>query len=229
MREPLKGTAFLLLATGALLLAAPARAQVYWRLDTGWSNANEADLKDPQVLAGEVDDVGDSYILGGGIGYRFTPSLRGDLTLGYRGDYNLSTDKNGQPFKGDVKSTVLMASAYYDFSASGIRPFVGAGVGVAQNTMEHVMRPGVITTTFPDGKKNNAAFALMAGVGFPVSGRWILEVGYRYIDLGKIQIGSGSATISGTIPPLPPVTSTIAFSGAEGRLTAHELTIGVRF
>jgi len=234
----------MLTAVGLLLVlvgfAVPAQAQMYWRLDLGWSKTNDAEFKDKNFAAdvvicgdlacntpGKLNDVGDSYVLGGGIGYRFSPNVRGDVTLGYRGDYSLTgTDGGGAQFKSDITSMVVMANGYYDFSAGGVRPYIGAGIGWAQNEMDPVVQtfPGGSITT-PGGKKSGTAFALMAGVGIPVSG-WVLDIGYRYIDLGKIESGSGtaSATFTGVPGAIP-----FPYSGAEGKLTAHEITVGVRF
>jgi opacity protein-like surface antigen len=228
------------LAILCLSAAPPAQAQMYWRLDLGWSKANDADFKDRNFAAdavicgnpacntpGRVNDVGDSSVLGGGIGYRFNPNWRGDVTLGYRGGYSLAgTDGGGGSFKSDITSMALMANGYYDFSTGGVRPYVGAGVGWAQNEMDPVALsfPGGTITT-PSGKKSGAAFAFMAGVGIPVSG-WVLDIGYRYVDLGKIESGSGTASATATgLPGSVP----FPYSGAEGKLTAHELTVGIRF
>jgi opacity protein-like surface antigen len=232
---------FLCLALGAFALAAPAQAQMYWRVDLGWSKANDADFKDKNFAAdalicgdllcstpGKVDDAGDSYVLGAGIGYRFNPNMRGDVTVSYRGGYGLSgTDGGGAQVKSDITSLAFMANAYYDFSTGGVRPYVGAGLGWAQNDMDPVtVSLPTVVFTLPGGKKSGAAFALMAGVAIPVSG-WMLDIGYRYIDLGKIEAGSGTATV--TVTAVPGGSVSFPYSGAEGKLTAHELTLGLRF
>ena len=227
-----------------ILLAAsiPAHAQMYWRLDTGLSKTMAADFRDKNSAGNGVicmdlspascstpatlDDVGSSAILGAGVGYRFDANFRGDVTFGYRGGYALSGSDGNGTFKSDVTSAVVMANGYYDFRASGVTPYAGAGIGWAQNTMSQIVQtlnffPG--STTTPGGKTSGVAYALMAGVAIPFSG-WILDIGYRYIDLGKIEGDAGNGTVTG-----PGFASTFPYSGAEGRLKANELTIGVRF
>jgi opacity protein-like surface antigen len=54
----------------------------------------------------------------------------------------------------------------------------------------------------------------MAGVGIPSPG-WTLDIGLRYIDMGKFETGNTAALgITG---------------GHTGKLSAYELTLGARF
>lgn len=68
------------------------------------------------------------------------------------------------------------------------------GVGVARNEMD-----GVTFSTSPNthtGDSNwSLAWSAMAGAGFQLSERVILDLGYRFIDMGKAQ--SGTADTSG--------------------------------
>jgi opacity protein-like surface antigen len=51
---------------------------------------------------------------------------------------------------------------------------------------------------------------------------WVLDIGYRYVDMGKFETGEGGT--AHTIPQFA-----FPFSGADGKLRAHELAIGARF
>ena len=66
--------------------------------------------------------------------------------------------------------------------------------------------------SFSGGAKTGVAGAIMAGVGIPVSARAALDIGYRFISLGKLEIAAEGA-----------------YGGATGKLNAHELTVGMRF
>jgi len=230
--------AFKIVATGsfaALLACDAAQAQVYYRVEVGYSQSTGTDLKDKDFAnsgvicgdplcnsAGSIKDVGSSYTLGAAVGYRFSPNLRADVALGYRPGYAIdATDGSGTSFKADVKSVSLMANGYYDFPLSGWTPYVGAGLGFAQNKVDTVSFGGPgFSGTAPGGTKSGTAYALMLGAGIPLSGRTTLDIGYRYIDLGKIEASSGTVTVNGFAFP---------YAGADGKLTAHELTVGLRF
>ena len=73
----------------------------YWRVDTGYSFAADAALKDKNpgdpnggnyicggslflgacgAPPGELNDIGEAWIAGVGVGYRFSPRFRADVT-----------------------------------------------------------------------------------------------------------------------------------------------------
>ena len=109
-----------------------------------------------------------------------------------------------------------MVNGYYDFTAGSVRPYIGAGIGWARNETDMLVQDFGLgfSNTFSGATRDDTAVALMAGVGVPYSG-WTLDVGYRFIDLGKFETGTAAAFgIS---------------SGQTGRLRAHELTLGARF
>jgi opacity protein-like surface antigen len=63
----------------------------------------------------------------------------------------------------------------------------------------------------------------MAGFEVPVSKAYMLDFGYRYIDLGKIETSARTIADSGGNPLASD------FDGLTGKLRAHELFVGVRF
>lgn len=221
-------TAALRVAMGALV-AAPTHAQMYWRLEVGNSRPNDADFKDNDFYnagnividaayskPGRLDNVDGSLVAGVGLGYRFSSKLRGDVTFAHRDSYTLSDRTFEANYYASITSTTLMANGYYDFASDGVRPYVGAGVGVARNVTERLVQDFRLgfANRFSGATKDNAAFALLIGVSVPYPGG-MLDFGYRYIDLGKF----GTA----------PIAAVGISSGHTGRLTAHEFTIGARF
>jgi opacity protein-like surface antigen len=214
---------------------------MYWRLEVGLSQPRDAGLKDKdpnfaQIITANferdtLNNIDRSFLMGAGVGYRFHPNWRGDAALTYRGGYQLDDrDKDGgiippvpATYSADVSSTALLFNGYYDFEAGGMRPYVGAGIGVAHNRLGPLRQDfnrGFNLNLAP-GKRTDTAFALMAGVSMPQPG-WVLDLGYRYVDLGKIESGTGLYS-NGASLGVP------AYPGVSGRLTAHELTVGVRF
>ncbi len=123
------------------------------------------------------------------------------------------TGSNG--IKGNISSMVLLANAYLDLGTwNGLTPFVGVGVGMTQNKVSGVTDNGFATNTVTastflgapvgssatsstfgtaaNGTKSNFAWALMAGVAYDVSPNYKVELGYRYLNLGKMQTGTFS-------------------------------------
>ena len=72
---------------------------------------------------------------------------------------------------------------------------------------------------YPSGGDTWAlAWSLMAGAGFQLSERVILDLGYRFIDMGKAQSGTSDSSGFTNNPPV-----------RVDDLTAHELKVGLRF
>jgi opacity protein-like surface antigen len=221
----------------AFAVTGPAQGQLYYRVDTGLSKSTGADIKNKDSKSlicgnagcntpGALDkDVGSSIILSGGVGRRFTPNMRADVTLGYRGGYKIDDSDKDVParhFKADVKSLALMANVYRDFPLAALTPYVGASLGFAQNKIGTIsFEQAGARGTAPGGTKTGLAIAFMAGAGYPLPGSLTLDVGYRFIDLGKIESGTGDVIVNGVVSG--------PYAGATGKLKAHELTVGLRF
>ena len=227
----------LLAIFGLIAYAQTSYAQMYWRVDSGYSWSRDAGIADKNfpldqgicgnaacTVPGKLNDADDSFILGGGVGYRFDPSLRADFTISYRGGYKVSGVDAGVPataFSADINSWAYMLNGYYDIPVSGSwKPYVGGGLGYARNKLDSISAsvPGV-SASLPSGTKSGMAWSLMAGVGYPLSKTMTLDIGYRFMDLGKIESNAG--------PISPAAFGT--YSGATGKLRAHEFTIGLRF
>lgn len=228
------------LVTILVLAATASHAQLYWRADIGWSAAMDANLRDNNFAAdgficgdpacntaGELNEIGDSPVVQLGVGWRLNQNVRVDATLGYRGWYELDDgDAFPSDFKADITSWALMANGYYDFSLTWGKPYVGAGLGIAMNKIDTITNSGgaLVPQSFsiPGGSSSGLAWALMAGISFPLSPTMTLDLGWRYIDLGDIESDAGTITCT-------PACGTDPYSGMSGKLRAHELMIGLRF
>lgn len=228
-------SAFMLTAAGTV------QAQLYWRADIGYSSATDAEIKDVNfasdqficgnaacTVPGQLDDIGSAFVIGGGVGWRFNQNFRVDGTVAYRTGYKLDdSDAFPSNFKADITSWNLMANGYYDFPLAWGKPYVGAGIGWASNKIDDIVNSGgalgPLSITVPGGTKSGFAWALMAGVGIPLSPTLTLDIFYRYTDLGDIASDSGVASCA------PVACPGATYSGAKGKLRANELMIGLRF
>ncbi len=185
--------------------------------------------------------------VGAGIGYKFNSWLRADLTGEYRAKSAIgATDRFTNPFlvppgpqtntyNGQMSSLVFLANAYVDLGTfcafACLTPFVGAGIGFTQNSItglvdQGVQQPGGVGPAFPTlgyagtGTKTNLAWAIHAGVGYQITDKLTLELGYRYLNLGKAQSG-------GLINPfLPgPPQAPLKLSSID----SHDIKIGMRW
>jgi len=225
----LAGAVSATILTLSALAATPALAAdpgLYVRADLGLSfvdGVDDGNWLDPDSrgLGGALED---STLFGGGIGYRFTGSLRADVTLLYRGELDYSSkaeDEFGNTGTAAAAAASLtgLVNVYYDVPVDfALRPFIGAGAGFARNRLGAVdytlngadldREEGETTTRF--------AWAAMAGLSLDVSPALTVELAYRYLDAGEIAT-SGDFASGGTLPAL------------SSDLVTHEATVGFRY
>jgi len=144
-----------------------------------------------------ITEFGYGYSIGAGAGFETGTGLRFDATYDYLSNNGMTAaidDGAGPLVEGNhslsLRSSVLLANAYYDFSfndsgygaAGGAFGYVGAGAGVAFNNA---------TVTDPNGATSHSentslAAAGMVGVGYDF-GQVVADVGYRALYINRIQ------------------------------------------
>ena len=110
-------------------------------------------------------------------------------------------------YRADVSSVVGLVNGYLDLPTFWmVTPFVGAGLGFAANSISGFTDQGFGYSSygalgssggyFSNHVQTNFAWALMAGLDFAIAPNLKLELGYRYLNLGKIETG-GSNCLAG--------------------------------
>ncbi|MGW9329867.1 outer membrane protein [Bosea sp. NPDC055594] len=189
-----------------------------------------------------------TFFAGLGLGYRFNNWFRVDGTLEFRGGGEASatdrwdyTNQYGRPgiltntYKGNVSSMVALFNAYVDLGTwNCLTPYLGAGIGVAQNRVTGLTDQGanwidptgqyaaIIQPTLGtagSGSNTNMAWALMAGVGYEVNKNLTLELGYRYLNLGDAHSGRLVNAFTGQIQGPLKVKD----------IDSHDIRIGMRW
>ncbi|MBF9234833.1 outer membrane protein [Microvirga alba] len=163
-------------------------------------------------------------VFSGGVGYRFTPWLRADVTIDHRFEAafrgtRFASASNHAGDRADVEATTFLANGYVDLDLwGGITPYLGAGIGVSRNRFDSgerlvTMAGASVVAPLPSRTHNVFAWALMAGVAFDITGNLTLDLGYRYTRLGNAGTGFDGADIT-------PRARDIA---------AHEFRVGARY
>jgi len=189
----------------------PAQAEFggwYLRGDIGMSHQISDDIDSPffdiidpadtlEILKSEWDP---SWFVGAGFGYQFNEHFRMDVTGEYRGGSDFTghdyydTGSDGtidgtNDYTGKKEEAVFLVNAYYDFAgfSSWATPYIGAGVGAAWIKLSDFRDVNAMTGALGlsgDTETWNIAAALYAGVGFQLSERLMLDVGYRFLYMG---------------------------------------------
>ncbi len=167
------------------------------------------------TLGGSFADssrFGNSMVYGAGIGYRFSPWFRTDLTVDFRPDFK-DSNSGGASFR----NWATMLNGYIDFNVPPMRPsipYIGMGVGMAQNKVNGsvVNVGGTSTANLTGSSKNQFAWQAMAGASYYFTPTTALDVGYRYFYGGSAESGSGSG-----------------FPTRSGDFDSHEILASVRW
>ena len=156
-----------------------------------------------------------SGMIDAGVGYVLNPWLRMDASLEYRFGGQLRSTYAiddpaplgaGGPFRsadrlrGGVSSIVALINGYVDLGKYwGVTPFIGAGIGVADNALSGVSDQGFAVAGasaivpvggfFSNASRTSFAWALTAGFDYDLAPNLKLEVSYRYLNLGSIVVG----------------------------------------
>ncbi len=150
-----------------------------------------------------------SFIAGLGVGYQFNSWFRGDVTGEYRSaaTYRASNYYSGSTapcvglpsgvcgdnYSGQVSVGLFLVNGYVDLGSwSGFTPYVGAGVGLADysmgkltDTSMQISNPGAGMSGATSSA--NFAWALMAGVAYQLGPNLLVDVTYRYVNMGQIN------------------------------------------
>ncbi len=157
------------------------RRAIYQR-QPGGGYLSDSTLSDDSTSEAEFKT---GYAVSGALGYKFAESFRLEGEVGYR--YHDFDSIDGESASDDlnVSNLSFLANAYYDFQSNqSFTPYLGAGLGASN----------VEINTQLDGAAYEAddtvfAYALMAGVSFPVSTSTSLGVEYKYLGTTDANIG----------------------------------------
>jgi opacity protein-like surface antigen len=177
-------------------------------------------------------DIKSSPLYGIGVGWQARHWLRFDLTGEYRGDAifvghdqypDVGFGAGTNEYTADIKSWLGLANAYIDMGNwCGFTPYIGAGIGFASLSVEGMKDINVPTggAAFgSDHTSTNFAWALHAGVSYDVTAQTVIDLAYRYSDLGSAQSGA-VYTYEGDF----------AHSGVHIKdVTSNDLLFGVRY
>jgi opacity protein-like surface antigen len=180
-------------------------------------------------------EIKSSVLYGLGVGWQARHWLRFDLTGEYRGDAlflgsDISTFPGTNQYTADMKTWLGLTNAYIDMGNwCGFTPYIGAGIGFATISVDGMRDNGVaIDPAFgavpsaaygADKTTTNFAYAFYAGASIDVTPQVVLDLSYRWANLGSAASG--------------PV---LTFDGADGYsgqrikdITSNDVMLGVRY
>jgi len=171
-----------------------------------WSNSFAQNTDESAYISGHAGgnfapDFDPGFAVGGAIGYKSGNHFRIEGEVAFRTN---EVKGSNSILSQDVSALSLMGNAYFDFNFnSPLKPYIGAGVGFAdvRSTIK------ILGVKFSE---NDTVFAyqLMAGLGYEISPKTTLTLGYRYFASGE--------------------DAEFNVQGFEERFESHEILVGFR-
>jgi opacity protein-like surface antigen len=124
------------------------------------------------------------------------------------------------PLHTSVQSYTAMVNIYKDLGQFGrITPYVGAGIGAAYHQVDETYFTGNyhLVNKIEGDESLSFAWSLMAGIGYQISDRAVIDIGYRYLDMGSAE--TGRVDSAGFVNPAVKIDD----------ITEHEIKIGLRY
>ena len=163
----------------------------------GLASLNDSDVSAPNYSASVTTDMGAS--LSGVVGYAFENNFRIEGELVSQANEFDQSKESGSNYSltGDVTSLAIMANGYYDFNnKSRFTPFIGAGIGFANVSVNDLHYVGYSDDANIDDDDTVFAYQLSAGVGFEITERITLDLKYRYFETEDLDIKNGTVEYS---------------------------------
>ena len=175
-----------------------------------------------------------------GLGYAAAPAVRLEVLAEYRprfafdGRANFRQTGGRQSVAADLSSLSAMLAVYVDLPGRGVpgpdslEPFVGAGVGAAHNRIGETRMTFPKTTTIMRGaSRTGVAWILTAGFAAPLGEGMLLDLAWRYTDLGAVRTGRGGGWVvwrDGSRGPRE-----LDLAATRARLAGHGLRVSLRY
>lgn len=144
--------------------------------------------------------MGSGFGVSAAVGYGAATGLRTEVELGWRSipfdkvDIRFGDDTSADvSVGGKVSMVTVMANGIYAFDAWEVRPYVGAGIGMAflNSTITSI---GDVDVGKVSTRSTEVAYQALAGIAYPVSETAEVRLGYRYAtasDYGSHNIEAG--------------------------------------
>ena len=190
----------------------------YLRADVGyrWNHVGSVETAVPTTSHSIKDSVGATA--GAGFKYHW---FRTDMTLDYGSpaDFQARTAApvNQPQYNSRIDAVTGLINFYADFGTwAGFTPYAGAGLGATRLRSAHYVDTSLpVTGSAPSTGRTNFSWAWMAGVAFQVKPQWLIDVGFRHLELGKVNATAGTGMPTD-------------FMRAKN-LSANEVRVGLRY
>jgi len=155
--------------------------------------------------------------------------IEGELMYSAPASINNNYEDGGHSFgtSAEIQTTRLFANLLLSPTIKFMHPYVGLGLGVSYNIISNpTFKKDQVTEIKTDGGDTvQAAYQLLAGLDFDISEKIYVGFNFRYVNLGKFQVGKNQINYTTS----PPKTESVPNRQSENSMTAFEFLCGVGY
>jgi len=123
--------------------------------------------------------------------------------MNYNAQANFINVPGEQPVSAEAESWTATVNLFLEITnlfrldLGAFLPYVGGGLGLSYNHIGHMtyhfpeLTKHRISIT-PSGSRVDLAYMACAGTGIRLSKKFLLDISYRYSDLGRVETASGN-------------------------------------
>lgn len=219
------------ISNAIIIFSAPAMAQTVYNNDYYFSarllytqqKATEMDLSHrPSIGSFFSVDNKENFFNGSIVaGYRFNNYWRAEGEFVFPHDLTYRSGSSNFPTSFNVyqvKTERYMVNLYRDFYLTNALS-VNANLGVGVSRVKTGGFQGNEARVFSQNTDTNITYSIGAGASYDLTQNWSLDLGYRFVDSGKIESGFNLfSNVRG-----------LQDEQLKARLTANEFFVGARY
>jgi opacity protein-like surface antigen len=167
----------------------------YIRGDVGYRFNHVSSFEAPNSITDSKYTDSAGFTFGGGYKYQW---FRSDVTLDYAPRVGAQATSSlaavTQPqYTMKLSAVSVLANVYIDLGTWwGFTPYVGGGAGVSYLRGREYTDMALLPVNYAiTNDRTTFSWAAMAGVSYRISPRWLVDVGYRHLNLGDLPTSTG--------------------------------------
>lgn len=214
-----------LLVTTTLIVLTTANAwandNMFLRMEIGSASSKKLgkDFRDIEESA----DADKSGVIAIGVGSPISRNMSFTIVGDYRPKFKVSAQDGTDIYSADLKSMGVRANVYYNWKDLGVAsPYFTLGVGAVSNNLGKLsFTDGVDDYEYGKENKINLMYQFGSGVDIHVTENVIVDIGYRFSNLGKFSTSTQRTDLSdGTVDPVDSI---------SGKLQSHDIMLGIKY
>ena len=152
------------------------------------------DVQNSGAITGTVSSMEDDDAVGGfsaALGYQWQ-DFRFEIEYLWRYRMDFGAQFSGLPttLGSDIQTNSIMVNGLWDYkNSTNFTPYIGVGLGWAGHEADTNRGDASVGAISLENTTDNFVWSFLLGTTYSINHHWAIDLGYRYSDLGDVEIG----------------------------------------